>query len=515
MPHFWRFHADRTWHPAAFYVLYFAAIIAVIFGVDKQFRFWHGSWAAIALSIFISLCVNATTNTAGLIVIDWAILIQLVLWYPVFFVLLVFNRHALDVARHRAEKPLEELRARLEAAQKRLLKEEDAARARAYINILKAFAAQAAAIAVEDEYVTAQAELAAAIRIYVDLDDGIIATVYHLDAIAEAAAAPTLAHVEAFRDYFVATLIRAELSVNDARAMEREAALIAAEELQIERKLLKPRLALRNLLVGSFWKDRLAAAIGLLVFSAYMLVTPWLYSKGLDFGRKPECDGNVTLLFVLAPLSPFSDNGFRTFLLIFGSGSVVVALITTLMAVILIVGGLVGGRVQRVLGRRRRGKHRGEADEILVQDLRELPGYSLRTRQQAAEDILLALHAPAPRGHHPHGLKVKTGRAIHFSPYNLPWAILLLILLAETIATVEVTVHRNQLDFFLPPLHETAEILSFIIAILTLILVVWSVVSGFSATRVYRTRGRREKQHVSKRESEEAMIKGKIGKRTE
>ena len=489
----------------SFYLLYLAAIIAVIFGVDRQFRFWHGSWAAIALSTFISLCVNATTNTAALIVIDWAILIQLILWYPVFFIFLVFNRHALAVARYTAERPLEELRARLEVARRQLLKEEDWARARAYINVLKAFAAQAAAAMVEDEYLRAQADLARCIRIYVDLDDGIIATVYHLDTIAEVAAAPRLAQVEAFRDYFVATLVRAEFSIDDARATEREAAIIAAEELQIQRKLLSPTLAIRNLFFASFWKDRLAAATGLLVFSVYMLVTPWLYSRGLDFGRKPECDSFVRLLFVLAPLSPFSDNGFRTFLLVFGSGSVVVALITASTAIFIIIGGLFGGTAKFRTGRSQQGKRRDETEDELLRNIRALPGYSVPARQQAAQDILLALHAPAPRGHHHRQSRVKAGSAIHFSPYNLPWALLLLILLIETIATVEETVRIDRVDFFLPPLHETTEILAFIIGALTLILVVWSIISSSGSVRVYKAGNKNSQPHEHKRESEEAI----------
>ena len=140
-----------------------------------------------------------------------------------------------------------------------------------------------------------------------------------------------------------------------------------------------------------------------------------------------------------------------------------------------------------------------------MRNIRALPGYSLPVRQRAAQDILLALHAPAPRGHHHRQSRVKAGTAIHFSPYNLPWAFLLLVLLIETIATVEETVHLDRLDFFLPPMHETAEILAFIIGALTLILVAWSVVSSSGDLRVYKATSKSSQSPEYKRESQEAI----------
>ncbi len=45
-----------------FYLLYVAGIIAVLFGVDQQFRIWNASWTLIALGTFISLVLNSTAG---------------------------------------------------------------------------------------------------------------------------------------------------------------------------------------------------------------------------------------------------------------------------------------------------------------------------------------------------------------------------------------------------------------------------------------------------------------------
>ena len=46
-----------------FYLLYIAAIIAVLFGVDQQFRIWNAAWTLLALGTFIALVLNSTQGS--------------------------------------------------------------------------------------------------------------------------------------------------------------------------------------------------------------------------------------------------------------------------------------------------------------------------------------------------------------------------------------------------------------------------------------------------------------------
>jgi len=43
-----------------FYLLYFAGVIAVLFGVDQQFRVFNTSWALLALSTLVVLLIAPT-----------------------------------------------------------------------------------------------------------------------------------------------------------------------------------------------------------------------------------------------------------------------------------------------------------------------------------------------------------------------------------------------------------------------------------------------------------------------
>lgn len=45
-----------------FYLLYWAAIISVAFGIDQQFRIWNAAWSIVALGTFISLLLNSTSR---------------------------------------------------------------------------------------------------------------------------------------------------------------------------------------------------------------------------------------------------------------------------------------------------------------------------------------------------------------------------------------------------------------------------------------------------------------------
>ncbi|KAM7190322.1 hypothetical protein V8F33_009562 [Rhypophila sp. PSN 637] len=512
-----------------FYLLYVAAILAVLFGIDKQFRFWHGAWGILALSLFLSMFLNLATY--NLIIIDYAVLIELVLWYPVFFVFTVLFRQALVVDSKPYMKSDEEILERLQRHRSAAVKHLDVARARAYADVLRAFALHAAAEEVEDNYEEAQEKLSQAVRHYVShwheqieftderghrddptADGGAVTTVYNPELIDEISAAPTRADVEKFRDLYVAALVHSEHSVAEARAAEQEVALIAAEELRIKRRARKPKHAVSHFLMTTSYKDQLTAAIGLLVWSMYMFGTAALNWPLLHNGiKRGVCDDVPTVYFVLAPKKPFADSGFELFLRIWNVGVCIVAVITTAVALFIFIVGLFGPNAIGLAswthgGKRHRGRksssvEAGPDDHGHVhQDLSRESKYSRKTREKHSQEILACLHHTEARTIQ-HRYQSGITSPIHFSLWNIPWAILLAVLLVITIICAELTVNRQgpnndtPLDFARPPLHETAEILAFLIGLYSLVLTVLSLIGAIVAAVLRKSRRKHDKHH--------------------
>ncbi|KAK3323168.1 hypothetical protein B0T19DRAFT_425314 [Cercophora scortea] len=508
-----------------FYLLYIAAIVGVLFGVDKQFRFWHGSWGILSLALFLSMFLNQAAY--NLLIIDYAVLIELVLWYPVFFVFTILFRQALVLANRKriALKSDAEVRTRLQAHRQQAITDLDVARARAYANVLRAFALFAAAEEAEDEHEAAQAALSQAVQHYVShwheqielrdgpgpqneyeditVDGGAVTTVYNNELIAEIAAAPTRDDVDKLRDLYVAAMMHSQQSVAEARAAEQEVALMAAEELRIERRARPPKHAIRSFLLETSYKDQLTAAIGLLVWSVYMFGTAALNWPLLHNGIKPDglCDNVPTVYFVLAPKKPFVDSGFATFLKVWTVGVCIVAVITTAVGVYLILVALVGPAAVGLGRRTYKSKRRdAEAGHVHEHDLRDSQGYSRKARGKHTQEILACLHHTQARTIH-HRYLSRTTAPIRLSLWTIPWALLLAVLLAVTIVCSELTVSRQgpqnntPLDFARPPLHETAEILAFLIGLYALVLTLLSVVGGLVAAFLRRRRRMHNEHH--------------------
>lgn len=500
-----------------FYLLYAAAIVAVLFSVDKQFRFWHGAWGILALSLFLAMFLNVVDYS--LIIIDYAVLIQLVLWYPVYFIVTVLFRQALVVDGSGHAKPDAEYQERLQRCRQTAVTELDVVRARAYADVLKAFALHAAAEEAERDYDAAQAALSQAVQHYVShwhdqiefrdgsdnegarADGGAVTTVYNTELVEEIAAAPTRADIDKLRDLFVAAMVHSEQTVAEARATEQEVALIASEELCIRRQARPPRHALRHFLLSTSYKDQLTAAIGLLVWSTYMFGTAALNWPLLHNGSKPDgvCDNVPTVYFVLAPKKPLSDPGFATFLKVWTVGVCVVAVITTAMGVYIATISIFGPSVVGLGGwRRRQGKKSVESGRSgYVYDIHDSPGYSRKARGHHTQDILDCICHSESRAIQ-HRYRSRTTTPAQFSLWTIPWAVVLAVLLVVTIACAELTVtgqgpnNNVPLDFARPPLHETSEILAFLIGLYSLVLTLLSVLGAFIAAFV---RSRRRRQH--------------------
>ncbi|KAK3306341.1 uncharacterized protein B0T15DRAFT_527000 [Chaetomium strumarium] len=505
-----------------FYLLYAAAIVAVLFGVDKQFRFWHGAWGVLALSLFIAMFLNVVDY--NLIIIDYAVLIQLVLWYPVYFVFTVLLRQALVVEGRSHSKPDAEYQERLQRCRRAVVTELDVARARAYADLLKAFALHAAAEEADRDREITQVSLNHAVQHFVshwhqqiddrdgrqseeiNVDGGAVTTVYNTELVEEIAAAPTRADIDKLRDLYVAALVHSQQSVAEARATEQEVALIASEELRIKRGARAPKQSLRHFLLSTSYKDQLTAAIGLLVWSAWMFGTAALNWPLLHHGNKAggACDNVPTVYFVFAPKKPFADRGFVTFLRVWTVGVALVAVFTTAVGLFIITVSIFGpGAVGLGPGSQRRRKksvEAGHSDHDARDLLHDSPGYSRKARGRHTQEILACLHHSESRSIR-HRYQSRTTVPARFSLWNIPWAVLLAVLLIVTIACSELTVSKQgvnnnvPLDFARPPVHETAEILALLIGLYSLVLVCLNVLGAYLAAFLRRSRRKNRGQH--------------------
>jgi uncharacterized membrane protein YgcG len=504
-----------------FYLLYAAAIVAVLFGIDKQFRFWHGAWGILALSLFVAMFVNVVDY--NLIIIDYAVLIQLVLWYPVYFVFTVLFRQALVVSGRSHPKPDAEYQERLQRCRQTPLTQLDVTRARAYAEVLKAFALHAAAEEAEDDHDGAQAALRHAVQHYVShwheqievpgdggrqsedvqIDGGAVTTVYNTELIEEMSAAPTRADIDKLRDLYIAALIHSHQTLPEARATEQEVSLMASEELRIKRGARAPKQSLRHFLVTTSYKDQLTAALGLLVWSAFMFGTAALNWPLLHHGVKPggACDNVPTVYFVFAPKKPFVDAGFTTFLRIWTVGVCLVAVVTTAVGLFILTVSILGptavglGRPKPQCPCLEDGTAQKDHQSHTHDDLRTTQGYSRKARGRHTQEILACLHHSDTRSIQ-HRYRSRRTAPARFSLWTVPWAVLLAVLLVVTITCAELTV-RGQgpgnnvpLDFARAPLHETAEILALLVGLYSLVLTLLSVVGGFVAAF---SRGRRRR----------------------
>ncbi|KAL2156722.1 hypothetical protein VTH82DRAFT_1467 [Thermothelomyces myriococcoides] len=531
-----------------FYLLYVAAIVAVLFGVDKQFRFWHGAWGILALSLFVAMFAN--TANYNLIIIDYAVLIHLVLWYPVYFVITVLFRQALVVDSRDHPKSDSEYLERLQRCRRATVTRLDVGRARAYADVLKAFALHAAAEEAMTETDNSRTALERAIHHFVShwheqieiqdgrssedvqIDGGAVTTVYNRDLVQEIAAAPTRADIDKLRDLYIAALVHSQQSVAEARATEHEVSLIASEELRIRRGARAPKQSLQHFLLTTSYKDQLTAALGLLIWSAFMFGTAALNWPLLHRGNKADgvCDNVPTVYFVFAPKKPFSDPGFTTFLRIWTVGVCIVAVITTAVGLYILTVSLLGptavglrpwwpwGGKKKNGGKRRSvedGAHPDEDYNNDGTDPRSARGYSHKARGRHTQEILACLHHSETRSVE-HRYRSRITSPARFTMWTVPWAILLAVLLIVSIVCAELTVTRQgernntPLDFGRPPMHETSEILAFLIGLYALVLTLLSVIGAFVAA-VLRNRRRKNSLRGEAGRHDHGGVKGEKG----
>jgi hypothetical protein len=112
-------------------------------------------------------------------------------------------------------------------------------------------------------------------------------------------------------------------------------------------------------------------------------------------------------------------------------------------------------------------------------------GKQLMRESHSQSCTVHSLHHTETRTVH-HRYRIRATWPIHFSAWNIPWAILLAVLLVETIATAEET--TKPLDFGRPPLHETAELLTFLVGLYAFVLTLFSILGALVADGLRRQR---------------------------
>ena len=125
-------------------------------------------------------------------------------------------------------------------------------------------------------------------------------------------------------------------------------------------------------------------------------------------------------------------------------------------------------------------------------------------RCRHADEILAAIHAREPRGHR-HRYRRRPAHPLHVDLFSVLWVVILLILIIYTIAMVELTIVRDQVDFIRPSLHETAEILALLVGILNVVLVMWTVVEALFRLVLSRRQGRRHQSRDHGKGSREEL----------
>ena len=245
--------------------------------------------------------------------------------------------------------------------------------------------------------------------------------------------------------------------------------------------------------------DKVSVAAGLLVYSAYSFVAPWLFFAGIDNGAVGGCD--VQVLFVLAPVSVYNPS-FRIFLRVAACSSVVWGATLTILAYTLLLLGIVDrAREAPAAGLFNR---KGKKTEKSMDASGHPPEHDLGpplTPTRPAGDVAAAGPSTAPsprtltfappddpvilppsrRKTHEHSADRHPGTTSYRQEVGvsrIAWAVFLTVLLAETIAIVEATIRVNRIEMVRQPMAGTAELIAFFAGALVLLLVCWTCFVG-------------------------------------
>ena len=496
-----------------FYLQYGGAFLAVVCKSTNDFRIWRASFVSIAIATFISLCINSTGDS--LVILDWAIMLQLVIWFPFFLAYPVFRGIRLEKRVNDQIQTNAQLAEVLHDTFKRTTEEFGVRLSRYYAEAYKATlllvydygpGVAIDALSAYNDYMSSFNEPGAdpaAITARGELHrrlEGAVQEIRELphdrDVARRALATLRAGHLQRLDNLVVLGDVakRAEAKVEE----------VAEQELKVHsrwRFLRDMPDTLRSL--GLL--DKVTAGLSLLVYSAYCFLTPWLYFFSIGNGAKPGCD--VWLL-----VSVYNPS-FDAFLKAMGCLSVIVGLIALVYGTTFLVAGLVQG----LLPRQQAAPVNLEAadQQPLLPPAQEqqqqqlvLPGATNtgagpRNDPTAGLDAVVATLFPGNQhalfrrvdphhyaAQHIQFLRDTQARNIRNVPapdpqqlrrevrkYPVWWPLFLLLLLTETVVMVELTISKNHLDMGRQPFMGTGELIAFFVGVFTFFIIGYNAAS--------------------------------------
>jgi hypothetical protein len=479
-----------------FYLQYLAAIIAIVSKADEDFIGWRVAFVPLAAATFLGLCINSTGDS--LVIMDWAIMLELVLWFPAFFTLPIFKGISIINFRKKEvnkgyAKQLEPIREagfdqyadKIASAYRAAGNAEDIIMndpldsqrrpedVRELVNTVTKMALEPVNITEERhaESVDHAGELTQAVSELENSSNNLQAVRAQIEALR-------------LREHHIAALQIIGVTAQEAKEAESTVREIAKAEEEIRHEIKKIDLILERI-HGLGLVDAVSTGISLIIYSAYCFLTPWLYFFGIDRGARTGCD--VKVLFLLAPVSVY-NHGFGIFLKFVAIVSTIAGLAFSLFGIIFLIIGL------RKPFEKVAGDNLGTGGEKT--DTQTSPGAGLQNHPPHPDLTMTGALVPQdqPQTAHaqPHWLSAhleavrhmyhnyvnnsrepsmkEANKEIDFSRRR--WGFGLSVVLLETIVVVEMTIQVNHLKMG-PLLSSTGQLIALLVGAFMLLLILY------------------------------------------
>ncbi|KAK4158940.1 hypothetical protein QBC43DRAFT_362962 [Cladorrhinum sp. PSN259] len=482
----------------SFYLQYSAAVLAIMFGEGKDYRIWRTSFVAVAGATFISLCVNATGD--NLLILDWAIMIQLVFFFPVFLAFPILIGTAIEHSHETERTSLDEIRAEIANIREDDTTHRDLLVQRAFANLLNV---RSQLVEYHEPRVVEEA-----INSYVQSFgpvDGTSSRHAQARAYLEGAYPDeqrqeigrnfplALEALDEVRERHIAAIQQFGLSLEQAtETANRVIRLTKWERRAHNRRRELSAVLIRVRELGLV--DKVTAGFSLLIYTAYCGFLPWLYFVGIDRGRKQGCD--VRLLFLFKPISVY-NRGFVIFLRVMACLLVIFALFFLFISFLLLAIGLLDGIHKAIEKAREEFRHLHQPADGGGQTGTNGDGGNAG-QTQAIISLGGQNHPPQPPA--PPQLAsdaptlaqiLATEAKVDVWFPRIPFGISMLVFLAITWTLVEVTLDVNDVDMSRKPLTSTGELIAFIIGVVTFVTI------AYNCAKLWQTRRSESKRRPS------------------
>jgi hypothetical protein len=472
-----------------FYLQYLAAIIAIVSKADEDFVGWRVAFVPVAAATFLGLCINSTGDT--LVVMDWAIMLELVLCFPAFFALPVFT--GLGIEREKKG----ELRLRnAYAKQLEPIREENLRQHADTFTTAYAAVIHAEHLLMDDSIDSQRRpqevrNLITTVLNYVHVtDEQQAGSVDHADisrAISRLKNSQNdLQAVRAqfgelnLREHHIAALVRIGVAAQEAKKAESAVREIAGREQEIRHEIKKKGLVLKRI-HGLGLLDTVSAGISLTIYSAYCFLTPWLFFFGIGRGAKTGCD--VRVFFILAPVSVY-NHGFAIFLKVVAIFLTVPGLVSLVFGILFLIIGLCKPFEKTVednlsMGGERTGAQippdTGVQDQPVHQNLLMTGALEPRDQTQRAHFHRHWLSEMRQKYYNyinntPEPSIEELDKEIDFRRHW--WGFGLSVVLVVTIVVVEMTIHINHITMG-PLLSSTGQLIALLLGAFMLFLILY------------------------------------------